>query len=153
MPDFLKPIGAGSDSPRTRQGARSEMDWESVSDAELSRQCRQGRSEAWRQLVRRCTPVAYRVAIQILRDHAEVEDACQEILLRMYRAFDRYDPTRPLSPWVAKITYNVCLRRSEGVIRKATDLVTPDKLKHSGWLAGQVDRVPGSGWVPVTASG
>lgn len=46
----------------------------------------------------------------------------------MYRSFDRFDPTRPLTPWVAKIAYNVCLRRREGVIQGATDLVTPDKL-------------------------
>lgn len=104
------------------------MDWESVSDAQLARQCRQGHSEAWRQLIRRCAPAAYRVAIQILRDPADADDACQEAFLKMYRSFDSFDPTRPLIPWVAKITYNVCLRRREGVIQRATDVVAPEKL-------------------------
>ena len=46
----------------------------------------------------------------------------------MYRSFDSYDPTRRLGPWVARITYNVCLRQREGVVRRATNLVTPDTL-------------------------
>jgi len=104
------------------------MDWEPASDAELARACRQEEPEAWRALIRRCAPTAYRVAIQILRSSADAEDACQEVFLRMYRSFDRYDGTRPLAPWVAKITYNVCLRRREGVIAGATDVVAPEEM-------------------------
>ena len=70
--------------------------------------------------------------MQILRNPAEAEDACQEAFLRMYRAFDTFDPTRPLKPWVAQITYNVCLRRREGVIQRATDALPPDELNGFG---------------------
>jgi len=72
--------------------------------------------------------------MQILHDPAEAEDACQEVFLRMHRSFDSFDPTRTLKPWVGKITYNVCLRRREGVIRKATFAVSPEQLneRHPG---------------------
>ena len=114
------------------------MDWELASDADLARQCRQGNAAGWRELVRRCAPTVYRVALQILRDGAEAEDACQEAFLRMYRGFTTFDPTRPLKPWAAKITYNVCLRRREGVIRGATNVIAPEKIARFG-DAGQAD--------------
>lgn len=103
----------------------------SISDAELSRACRNGAPEAWRRLIRRCAPTAYRVALQMLRNQADADEACQEVFLRMYRGFDSYDSTRPLRPWVAKITYHVCVRRHENTARRATDLVAPEILAAS----------------------
>lgn len=55
--------------------------------------------------------MAYRIAYRMLADSASAEDAVQETFLRMFRSFDRYDATRPLQPWVARITVNVCVRR------------------------------------------
>lgn len=46
----------------------------------------------------------------------------------MHRSFDSFDPTRTLKPWVSKITYNVCLRRREGLINRATSVVSPEIL-------------------------
>jgi RNA polymerase sigma-70 factor (ECF subfamily) len=68
------------------------------------------------------------VALQVLRNRADADDACQEVFVRMYRSFDSFDPTRPLRPWVAKIAYNVCVRQREGVIDNATDLASPEQI-------------------------
>ena len=40
----------------------------------------------------------------------DAEDAGQEALLRVYRSFATFDPTRPLEPWVARVAYNVALK-------------------------------------------
>lgn len=82
-----------------------------LSDADLSRRCRRGDPRAWRELVERQSPLVYRMATRVLRDPAEVEDACQEVFVRIHRSFDSFDPTRPLAPWVARITWHECLRR------------------------------------------
>ena len=42
-------------------------------DADLARLCRQGSSAAWRRLVRRFTPLVYRVALRMLRSQAAAE--------------------------------------------------------------------------------
>ena len=55
--------------------------------------------------------MAYRIAHRMLANSASAEDAVQETFLRMFRSFDSYDATRPLEPWVARITVNVCVRR------------------------------------------
>ncbi len=94
------------------------MALESLSDAELARRCRRGDPDAWRTLVGRFSPLVYRLGVRMLRDGAEAEDVSQEVFLRMHRSFDSYDPTRPLSPWVARTAYHACLRRLEGAARR-----------------------------------
>ncbi len=83
------------------------------SDADLSRACRQGDPRGWQTLVRRFTPLVYRLAFRMLGSGAEAEDACQEAFLRMHRSIDSFDGTRPLAPWISRIAYHVCLRRLE----------------------------------------
>ncbi|HSN91774.1 MAG TPA: sigma-70 family RNA polymerase sigma factor [Anaeromyxobacteraceae bacterium] len=94
------------------------MALESSSEADLARRCRRGDADAWRELVRRFTPLVYRLSFRMLRDGAEAEDASQEVFLRMHRSFDGYDPTRPLAPWVSRTTYHACLRRLESAARR-----------------------------------
>jgi RNA polymerase sigma-70 factor (ECF subfamily) len=96
------------------------MALESSSEADLARRCRRGDADAWRELVRRFTPLVYRLSFRMLRDGAEAEDASQEVFLRMHRSFDSYDPTRPLAPWVSRTTYHACLRRLQSAARRAS---------------------------------
>jgi len=88
------------------------------SEAELARRCRRGDPLAWREVVRRFTPLVYRLAFGMLRSQSEAEDATQEVFLRMHRSFDTFDPTRPMAPWVARTAYHACLRRLEPARRR-----------------------------------
>lgn len=108
-----------------------------ITDADLSRRCRQGDPEAWRTLIRRCSPLVYRVALRMVSGSAEAEDVCQEVFMKIHRSFDTFDPTRPLSPWVGRITYNTCLRRLKGVARAGVP-TEPSRLE---WVKD--DRQPG----------
>ena len=104
------------------------MAYDGLSDAELARKCRQDSAEAWRELVRRVSPLVYRLSLRMLRSTDEAEDACQEVFLRIHRSFDTYDATRPLAPWVGRITYNVCLRRLTKVSRKKSLATDPEEI-------------------------
>lgn len=37
----------------------------------------------------------------------DLDDLCQEVLLRVYRQLDQYDPARPLRPWLFGIAHRV----------------------------------------------
>ncbi len=91
-------------------------------DAELARRCRAGDPAAWSELVRRFTPLCWRLSLRMLRDRTEAEDACQEALLRVVRSFESYDPTRPLAPWVGRIAYHACLKRLGNKTRQRTEV-------------------------------
>lgn len=99
-----------------------------TSDMDLVRRARQGDPAAWRQLVRRHTPMVYRLALRTLRHPADAEDATQEVFVRMSKSLDSYDPTRPLPPWLGKVTYHVCLRRLEGLARRNQEATEPSAM-------------------------
>ncbi len=82
-----------------------------ITDADISRGCRQNNPSAWRHLVRTYTPLVYRLSLRMLRDRQEAEDASQEVFMNVYRSITSHDPTRPLAPWLARITYHSCLKR------------------------------------------
>lgn len=109
------------------------MGLESSSEADLARSCRRGDAHAWRELVRRFTPLVYRLSYRMLRDGAEAEDVSQEVFLRMHRSFEGYDPTRPLAPWVSRTTYHACLRRLQSSARRAR------RLEREPSLSGDFD--------------
>ena len=84
---------------------------ETWTDSEIVRQCRTGDGAAWRELVKRFTPLVYRLALRILGNPVDAADVSQEVFLRIHRSLDSFDPTRPLTPWVSRIAYNACLKR------------------------------------------
>lgn len=104
------------------------MDRTRWTDAELARHCRRGEDTAWREVVRRFSPMVFRFAVRVLRDQADAQDACQEVFLNMHRSFSTFDPTRPMRPWVARVAYNTCMRRQRGATTQATSVVDPDQF-------------------------
>jgi RNA polymerase sigma factor (sigma-70 family) len=107
-------------------------------DAELARKCREGQPGAWRELVRRFTPLVYRLALRMLRSPADAEDAAQKTFLRVHRSLHAYDPDRPLAAWISRIAYHVALRRLGERSERAPAGVEPDELGDDG--AGGPDR-------------
>jgi RNA polymerase sigma-70 factor, ECF subfamily len=90
-----------------------------LKDADISRGCRQNDPRAWHCLVRSYTPLVYRMALRMLKDRQAAEDAAQEVFILVHRAIASHDPTRPLAPWLARITYNECLKRLAKTRRSA----------------------------------
>jgi RNA polymerase sigma-70 factor (ECF subfamily) len=77
---------------------------------------RRGDAGAWGQVVQAYQQPIFRLAYLILGDADDAEDIAQETFLRAYHALDRFDPDRPLRPWLMQITTNLChnWRRSVG---------------------------------------
>ena len=77
-------------------------------------------------LVDKFSPMVYRVAVRFFGPGPEAQDASQESFLRVHRSFHTFDPTRPLKPWLARITYNACLKRLGKAGRAVTDTTDPE---------------------------
>jgi RNA polymerase sigma-70 factor (ECF subfamily) len=79
--------------------------------AELSgllRLAKAGDLAAFEQIVLLHQRQVYRTARRLLANHEDAQDAAQEVLLRLHKHLRRFDEVRALSPWLYRVTVNVC---------------------------------------------
>jgi RNA polymerase sigma-70 factor (ECF subfamily) len=97
----------------------------SVADErDLVIRAQRGDVEAFGELVRCHQSAVYNVAYRMVGNRRDAEDLAQEAFLRAFRAFDRFDPDRPLRPWLKRITANLCLNQLQSSRVKTTSVVT-----------------------------
>jgi RNA polymerase sigma-70 factor (ECF subfamily) len=86
-------------------------------ELELARRARRGDLAAFDQLVLRFQRPVYRLCWRMLRS-PNAEDLAQETFVRAFVHFDRFDPERPLLPWLLAIARRLCpdLLRREKVV-------------------------------------
>jgi len=82
---------------------------ESGADADLVRRCLAGEEQAYRELVVRYQRQVFSVARRIVGSVEDAEDLTQETFVRMFRALERYDATRPFSAWLFTIATRLCI--------------------------------------------
>jgi RNA polymerase sigma-70 factor (ECF subfamily) len=78
------------------------------SDALLVRRSLRGDSLAIRALVERFQAEVLGLCLRMLQHRHDAEDVSQEVFLRVFRSLRRWDPSRPLKPWIMGITANRC---------------------------------------------
>src|SRR5208283_3944551 len=77
-------------------------------DAALVRLCLRGDAASVQALVERFQAEVYGLCVRILNHRHDAEDVTQEVFLRVFRSLRRWDPTRPLKPWIMSIAVNRC---------------------------------------------
>lgn len=78
-------------------------------DYELVKECLEGDSEAFSQLVARYKKLVFSVVCRFTRDCDEAEDMSQEVLIKIYKSLGRYSPEYKFSTWTVKVATNICL--------------------------------------------
>ena len=111
-----------------------------MDEQELIAGCLRGRMEDFRMIVEHYTGPAMALAINVLGNRDDAEDACQELFIQVYRHLKSYDREKSFKNWVYTILYRRCLdhlrrrRRSAELVKKLgqeTILVTPSNPGHS----------------------
>jgi RNA polymerase sigma-70 factor, ECF subfamily len=80
-------------------------------DYRLIEQCRVGDASAIESFVQTYQQDLYRLALSILDDSNEADDATQEALLAALRALDSFHEASSLKTWLFSITINICRTR------------------------------------------
>jgi len=80
-------------------------------DTELVARCRKGDDDAWRALVDRFGPRVYAIAYHFTLRREDAEELSQEIFLKVFENFDRYDGGFPLVAWILSVSRNLCIDR------------------------------------------
>lgn len=88
---------------------------EAKTDAQLVKATVEGDPQAFEEIVERYQRLVFNIVYHYMGRRNEVEDLAQEVFLKVFRALDTFDATRPLKSWIGRITANTCLDE----IRKA----------------------------------
>ncbi|TDI11019.1 MAG: RNA polymerase sigma factor [Acidobacteria bacterium] len=88
---------------------------EAKTDAQLVKATVEGDSQAFEEIVERYQRLVFNIIYHYMGRRNEVEDLAQEVFLKVFRALETFDATRPLKSWIGRITANTCLDE----IRKA----------------------------------
>ena len=100
-----------------------------LSDAEVVARAREGRQEAFREIVVRYERPIYSLVARMLQDPAAAEDLAQEVFIKAFRRLDTYDPQRKLSSWLFKIAHNTTI---DYLRRHTPDTVPLEEEKDDG---------------------
>jgi RNA polymerase sigma-70 factor (ECF subfamily) len=86
--------------------------------------CLQGRAEDFRSIVEKYSAPTMALALNVLGNYSDAEDACQELFIQVYRNLKSYDMNKSFKNWVYTILYRRCLdhirkrRRSAELVKK-----------------------------------
>ena len=89
----------------------------------LIHRARNGDMAAWEPLVLVHQESVFRYAYLLLGDPDDAEDIAQETFMRAWRYLARFDPARPLRPWLLSITSNLASNRRRSTGRYLTALM------------------------------
>jgi RNA polymerase sigma-70 factor (ECF subfamily) len=115
----------------------------SLDEATLLVRAQEGDVRAFGELARRHQAALYRLAVRVMGDPTEAEDALQEALLDAWRRIDRFRGESAFSTWMYRVVTNRCLgmlrRRRPVPVDRVAESAAPDSPERSAEVdAGMV---------------
>jgi RNA polymerase sigma-70 factor (ECF subfamily) len=89
-----------------------------LSDEELIRRIRAGRTQLFEVLMRRYTERLRRVVKSVLKDDAQVDDVLQESFLRAFSNLDTFNGAARFSTWLTRIAVNEAVWRKRRAVEQ-----------------------------------
>jgi RNA polymerase sigma-70 factor (ECF subfamily) len=80
-------------------------------DIEIVGRARAGDHDAFRILVERYQGRAFRLALRVLRNEEQAQDAVQDAFLKVYRSLHKFEGRSGFYTWLYRIVMNQCLDR------------------------------------------
>ena len=77
-------------------------------ELELIRKCKSGQSRFYEPLVRAYEPAGLRLALAMMGNMDDAQDALQMAFIKTYDTLPRFDLRRPFGPWFFQILRNQC---------------------------------------------
>ncbi len=77
-------------------------------ELELIKKCKAGQSRFYEPLVRAYEPAGLRLAVAMMGNIQDAEDALQLAFIKTYDTLPRFDLRRPFGPWFFQILRNQC---------------------------------------------
>jgi RNA polymerase sigma-70 factor, ECF subfamily len=104
------------------------LDLANLPDADVAQLAKEGREEAFRELVRRYERPVFSLIFRMVRDREAAEDLAQESFVKVLNHIDRYRPEFKLSSWLFKIANNVTI---DHLRKKQLDTISIEGSPHA----------------------
>ena len=103
---------------------RQKIAMSSNHDLNYIESIRQGNKNAYSFLVDKYKHKVYKLAIGILKEDAEAQDAAQVVFVKAYEKLWQFKGESGFATWLFRITYNECIsrKRSASPLNNATDV-------------------------------
>lgn len=75
---------------------------------DLLEKAKSGDIQSFEELMVRHERIVFKTALRILGNVEDAQDAAQEVFLRLFTYIKSVHPSRPLAPWLYKVTINAC---------------------------------------------
>jgi RNA polymerase sigma-70 factor (ECF subfamily) len=79
-----------------------------MNDIQLVNSCLQGEVDEFRKIVEKYREKVMALAMNVLGNRQDAEDACQETFIHIYRSLDTFDTARSFRSWIYAILFNLC---------------------------------------------
>jgi RNA polymerase sigma-70 factor, ECF subfamily len=116
-------------------------------DADLVSRARSGQLDAFEELVRRHRLGTFRVALRMLGDESDAEDATQDAFVQAWRNLAGFRADAAFSTWMYRIVTNRCLnmlrarRRTEPLpADREAPASRPDRIAEARWQLDDLKR-------------
>ncbi len=84
-----------------------------LSDSEIIELVRKGATHQFAHLVDRYKDRGMTLAVRMLKDREDAEEALQDAFIRAYNAMNKFEGRAKFGTWFYRILYNVCLTKLE----------------------------------------
>lgn len=91
-----------------------------LEDQDYIRQTRQGDMQAFGLLVQKHQNLVFTLAIRMLKNHEEAQEAAQDSFVRVYQSLSSFEGKSKFTTWLYRIVYNECLGRLRKIKREFT---------------------------------
>lgn len=82
-----------------------------------------------------CSTIAYRVALGVVRNHADAEDVSQEAFVRAHHHFEGLRDREHFRAWLIRTTWRLAIDRQRSAARRDRREQTAFELGTPGWTA------------------
>lgn len=117
-----------------RLASREHLD--QATEAALIDRCRRQDVEAFGKLVDAYQGRVYGFVRRMVVNPEEASDVTQEVFIRAYQSFGRFDARSSVRTWLFRIAYNLCVDRARKLERSVSEVgmsVAPDVDEEIDW--------------------
>lgn len=97
-----------------------------------------GEESAFGEIVRRFSPRVFRFAARFFRQHSLIEEAAQEVFLKIFVQIKSYDGRGSLEGWVTRITINTCINLLRSAKRQPELTISDLTDDETTWLEEKI---------------